>query len=358
MRELHLRSYHEASGALFRPEGGWHVPVSYGGLNAEVLPVRSGAGMIDLSDRAKVRVTGVDRTSFLDGLVTVDVKTLTSGTSAYGLVLTDKSRVVGDLRVYAFEDHYVLDIEAAQRGPLLAYIQKFLVSDDVLLEELIPSTHIEVHGPAAANVLSDALGADVRSTLPDGFVTFLAAKKRIGHAARVGGLGELGYAVWAVDAGLEDVWARLTRRGVTPFGREAYDVLRIEAGVPRVGAEMGEDTLALEVAPAGAIDFQKGCYVGQEVVARGTYIGQVRRKLLGLRVEGDLPPVRGDRVSSAGRDIGAVTSGAWSPTRGSDIAIALLRVDAVSPEDALFVDRGGWDLRAHLHSLPFVAGSA
>jgi folate-binding protein YgfZ len=354
MRELHLRPYHEVSGAMFRPEAGWAVPETYRSVDAEVLAVRHGAGMIDLSDREKVRVTGADRTSFLDGLVTIDVKTLAPGASAYGLVLTDKSRVVGDLRIYAFEDRYVLDIDAAQRSPLLAYIQKFLVSDDVLLEEMGPSTHLEVHGPSSAALVSKALGEDVRGTLPGTFATFLAAKKRIGHVARVAGTGEVGFAIWAIDAGLEDVWSRLERMGVSPVGRDAYEVLRIEAGIPRVGADMGEDTLALEVAPEGAIDFRKGCYVGQEVVARATYQGHMNRRLMGLRVDGDVVPSRGDLVRASTKEVGVVTSGAWSPTQGWVVALGLVRAAKVTPESDLFVDHRGWDLRASLHPLPFV----
>jgi len=121
---------------------------------------------------------------------------------------------------------------------------------------------------------------------------------------------------------------------------------------------MGEDTLALEVAPDFALSFTKGCYVGQEIVARATYVGQVRRKLFGLRVDADVPPVRGDKVSKGTREVGKITSGTWSPTTGWVIALALLRVDEVSSRDMLFIDRGGWDLRAQIHPLPFVRGSA
>jgi len=84
----------------------------------------------------------------------------------------------------------------------------------------------------------------------------------------------------------------------------------------------------------------------------------VRRKLFGLRVDADIPPVHGDKVSKGTREVGKVTSGTWSPTTGWVIAIALLRVDEISEKDALFIDRGGWDLRARLHTLPFVRGSA
>src|SRR3989454_7390626 len=120
--------------------------------------------------------------------------------------------------------------------------------------------------------------------------------------------------------------------------------------------EMGEDTLALEVAPDFALSFTKGCYVGQEIVARGTYVGQVRRKLFGLRVDPDVPPGRGDKVSKGTREVGKVTSGTWSPTTGWVIALGLLRDDEVSARDPLFIHRGGWDLRGQLHRLPFLRG--
>ncbi|MGQ0796913.1 MAG: CAF17-like 4Fe-4S cluster assembly/insertion protein YgfZ, partial [Methanobacteriota archaeon] len=271
---------------------------------------------------------------------------------------TDKSRVVGDLRVYAFEDRFVLDMEGRQAAPLLAYIQKFLVSDDVVLEDLGPSGHLEVHGPAATRIVSAVAGVDVRGLLPDRGTAFAVERRRAGHVARVGGVGEVGFALWAEGADLAASWARFLEKGVTPVGRDAFDVLRIEAGMPRVGVDMGEDTLALEVAPADAISFSKGCYVGQEVVARGTYRGHMNRRLMGLQVDGDVPPERGNRVRTAHGDVGHVSSGAWSPTLGRVIALALLRIEEVGPATDLFVDRGGWDLRASLHSLPFVRGGA
>jgi len=358
MKELRLRGLHELTGAVFRSEAGWQVPSSYGPSSSEVLAVRTTAGLIDLSDRAKVTVRGSDRTSFLDGLVTVDVKALGPGMSTYGLVLTDRSRVVGDLRIYAFEDRYVLDVDAGQAGPLLAYIQKFLVSDDVILEDFGATMHIEVHGPDAGPILSSVVSADVRGLPPDRYVSLRVERRLEGIASRVDGVGEPGYAVWAAGDALTALWSRLVDRGVTPIGRDAFEALRIEAGRPRIGAEMGEATLALEVAPAGAISFSKGCYVGQEIVARGTYQGHMNRRLYGLQVDGDVPPVRGDVVRTDIKEVGAVTSGAWSPTLGRVIALALLRTENVSADAELSIDRGGWDLRAGVHSLPFVRGHA
>ncbi len=358
MQELRLQPYHDLSGAIFRPEAGWSIPAGYGPVDAEVRAVRSRAGMIDLSDRAKVELTGSERVPFLDGLATADIKILTPGTSAYALLLNEKSRVLGDLRVYALSDSLVLDIEAAQKDTILRLMEKARVSDDVEFHDLGTCGHLAALGPASGQFVADALGTDVRALAPDAFLTVPLERRRQGHVARLRMAGEAGYAIWSPGSSLGEVWETLSRRGVAPIGRDAYEVLRIEAGIPRFGADMGEDTLALEVAPEFALSFTKGCYVGQEIVARGTYVGQVRRKLVGLRVDGDGPPERGDRVSKGGRDVGLVTSGAWSPSLGLVIALAVLRVDQVSAQDPLFVDRGGWDLRAQLRPLPFVRGSA
>ncbi|HII40284.1 MAG TPA: aminomethyl transferase family protein [Thermoplasmata archaeon] len=356
MPDLRLRGYHEVSGALFRVESGWEVPASYGALDREVDAVRRAAGMVDMSDRAKVRVHGADRVSFLDGLVSADIKVLRPGNSAYALVLDEASRVLGDLRVTAVEDAFVLDIEAAQKDGMLAYLQRQVVSDDVTLEDLGFCGHLEVHGPLAPRVVSAVLGVDVQGLSADEQTAFPLDRHHTGYASRVSTLGESGYVLWAVGDSLEIVWAALFRSGAVPVGRDALEVLRIESGRPRFGVDMSQDTLAIEVAPEGAISLTKGCYRGQEVVARGVSIGQMNRRLVGLRIDGDVPPSHGDRVSVEGEAIGRVTSGCWSPTTGWVVALALLRVDQIVPGTQMFVDHDGWDLRVALHPLPFVLG--
>src|SRR3989475_10135394 len=358
MQELQLRPYHDLSGAIFRAEAGWSIPAGYDSLDAEVRAIRTRAGMIDLSDRAKIELAGSARVPVLDGLVTTDLKIVGTGMSTYALLLNEKSRVLGDLRVYALADSLVLDIEASQKDSIVRLLEKARVSDDVEFRDLGLCGHIEVHGPSAGEAVSAIVGTDVRGLPQDAFLTFAVDKHHEGHVGRVRGLGEIGYAIWSPGSSLGEIWDAISRRDVTPIGRDSFEVLRIEAGTPRFGMEMREETLALEVAPDFALSFTKGCYVGQEVVARGTYVGQVRRKLFGLRVDADLPPVHGDKVSKGSREVGKATSGTWSPTTGWVIALALLRIDEVSAKDVLFIDRGGWDLRAQIHPLPFVRGSA
>src|SRR3989441_10511808 len=149
MQELRLRPYHDLEGAISRPEAGWLLPAGYGSIEEEVRAVRRRAGMIDWSDRAKIALTGSERVPFLDGLVTPDLKVLTPGTSAYALLLNEKSRVLGDLRVYVFPDSLVLDIEAAQKDSVLRILEKARVSDDVEFHDMGMAGHIEVLGPNA-----------------------------------------------------------------------------------------------------------------------------------------------------------------------------------------------------------------
>jgi folate-binding protein YgfZ len=241
---------------------------------------------------------------------------------------------------------------------LLSYFQKQIVSDDVAIRDLGACGHLEVHGPLTPDLVAAVLGVDVRGLSADEHVGFPLDRHHLGTAVRLNTFGETGYLVWAEDDRLATVWEALLRLGAAPVGREACDVLRIEAGTPRFGSDMTESTLALEVAPPGSISLTKGCYRGQEVVARGTYVGHMNRRLVGLRIDGDVPPSHGDAVRLEGQGVGTVTSGCWSPTTGWVIALALLQADAAQSSSRLFIDHDGWDLRSVVHPLPFVLGRA
>src|SRR3972149_10620909 len=159
MKQLPLRPRHDRGGAAFVAPAGWEAPASYTNLDVEVGSVRASAGIIDLSDRVKVRVTGTDRVSFLNGLVTQDVASLTPGPWTYALVLTPKAKVVGDVWVYALDDAFLLDMPADEAGWVLDHVRKHLISDDVFLEEF-PAAHIGLHGPQASAMVRRLIGGD------------------------------------------------------------------------------------------------------------------------------------------------------------------------------------------------------
>ncbi len=353
MRQLPLRPRHELSGAVFIDRGGWEVPASYSGLDAEVAATRTAAGVIDHSDRTKLRISGPDRVSFLNGLVTRDLATLEPGRCTYALALNPKGKVVGDVWAYALDDAFLLDLLPEDPAPLLDHIRRHLISDEVVIEQVPFVAHLAVHGPAALALSRRVVGASNIPSLGE-FRTVTVDRRRSLLVSRTTYLHLPGVQFLSWTDSLDDVWRALTATGAIPLGWDAWNTLRIEAGRPKAGVDMDEDTIALEARMEGAISFTKGCYEGQEVIARATYQGHVNRLLVGLRVEGDLVPVRGDPVTLGGQTIGRVTSATYSPTLRSVIALGYVRVPADEAGTRVVIESQGWQLRAAVARIPFV----
>jgi len=360
MRQLPLRARHELGGALFVDRSGWEVPASYSGLDTEVFGVRASAGIIDHSDRVKVRLSGADRVSFLNGLVTKDVAAMKAGQWTYALVLNPKGKVVGDTWVYAMEDAFLLDLLRDESSWVLDHIRRHLVSDDVTIEELPAVAHLAVHGPLAPNLVRRVLGS-TKAPGPGEFLTLPVDRKRSVLVSSSDYLRLPGFRFLSWTDSLDDVWRSLTASGPTvgsgaiPIGREAWNILRIEAGRPRAGVDMDENTIALEARMEPAISFTKGCYEGQEVIARATYQGHMNRLLVGFRAEGDAIPARGDPVLVGGQHLGNVTSAAYSPTLRSVIALGYVRRPNDAPGTRVVIESDGWQVRAAVAQLPFVS---
>ena len=359
VRQLPLRSLHELGGALFAERAGWDVPVTYSGLDNEVGAARSTAGVVDQSDRKKVRLSGPDRVSFLNGLVTQDVADLKPGQWTYGLFLNPKGKVVGDATVYALPDAFLMDLLAEESERVLDHIQKHLISDDVTVEPLTGAADIALHGPAAASLLRRVIG----DTGPPRFGEFLSLplnRKRSMIVASSDFLRLPGFRFISDTDSLDTVWRALTAfggptpGGATPIGREAWNTLRIEAGRPLVGVDMDENTIALEARMESAISYTKGCYEGQEVIARATYQGHMNRHFVGFRAEGDTVPARGDRVLIDGMAVGNATSAAYSPTLRSVIAMGYVRRPNDAPGTRVVIETDGWQMRAAVSGLPLV----
>ena len=360
VRQLPLRSLHELGGALFAERAGWDVPVTYSGLDNEVGAARSTAGVVDQSDRKKVRLSGPDRVSFLNGLVTQDVADLKPGQWTYGLFLNPKAKVVGDATVYALPDAFLVDLDADESERVLDHIQKHLISDDVTVEPLTGAADIALHGPAAASLLRRVIG-DARPPRPGEFLPLPLNRKRSMIVATSDFLRLPGFRFISDTDSLDAVWRALTAfggptpGGATPIGREAWNTLRIEAGRPLVGVDMDENTIALEARMESAISYTKGCYEGQEVIARATYQGHMNRHLVGFRVEGDTVPTRGDSVLLDGKAVGEATSAAYSPTLRYVIAMGYVRRPSDEPGTRVVIETDSWQLRASVSDLPLVA---
>ena len=320
--------------------------------------VRRGAGLFRLEDRGLVSVGGDDRRRWLDGMISNDVAALEPGperSGCYALLLSRTGRIVADLHVLLRGDSYWLETERAFAAPLIATLDRFVIADDVrLADRSAEFARLAIEGPAAADVLVAAAGQSV-TLAPEA-----CAELEIGGvaclAAAFGWSGEAAYQIFAPRLSADAVAAALCTagadRGLVEATAGALEVLRIEAGVPRLGAELDEEVLPPEARLERAISTTKGCYTGQEVVARLASRGRVKHLLVGLRCEGDALPPAGAQVEHAGEKIGDVTSACHSPAAG---AIALAYVRRPHDEPGTRVVAG--DCAARVAALPFVSSA-
>jgi folate-binding protein YgfZ len=333
MAETALHAHLAAIGAVHADDRGVVLPRHFGDAEAEYRALRAEAVALDLGFRTLVRASGPDRASFLQGMLTNDVARLGPGTGCAALLLTIQGRVTADVRVAALEDALLLDVDVRVRDAFVGALEKLLIADDVELgTPADAAASIGVAGPRAAGLLG------------------LADLPAYGHALRtLGGVavrvlrgGELGpddATIHAPAAAAARVWDALVAAGAVPCGMDALEGRRVELGVPRIGLDMGEDVLALEVPVEPAISSTKGCYLGQEVIARGTARGHVNRRLAGLVLEGP-PPPPGATLVRDGRDVGRLTTVARAFGLGATAALGMVRRECWDPGTELAVRHG------------------
>jgi glycine cleavage system T protein len=322
-----LADYHASQGATLGEYHGAVVPARFSDPRQEHEAVRKAAGLLDFSFRIKFAVSGADRVRFLHGMVSNDVKSLTPGRGMYAAMLNAQGHILADLRIYCAEDRFLVDTDADLREKALQGLQKYIIADRVKLEPL-EIYALAFQGPRARPLLEKTLHLDLPALqefdhFPTNYGGFPA------RVVRAGSTGEDGYEIWAGAHGLLALWAAACGQAPTyemfPCGTEALESLRIEAGIPRYGAELGEDTLLLEAGLLNAVSFTKGCYLGQEIVERARSRGHVNWKLVGLVVESAQPPASGEKLMSDGKEVGEVTSACVSPTLGKTIALGYVR---------------------------------
>ncbi|HUR91950.1 MAG TPA: hypothetical protein VMY38_04690 [Gemmatimonadaceae bacterium] len=295
--------------------------------------LRSGAMLLDRSDRGRWRFTGPKAAETLTGLVTNDVLALRQGDGLYCAALTPKGKIVADLRILLeSEEEFFVDTGAASAPGWRAMARKFINPRVAPFSETTDRTaDVGVFGAGAAELLARAVGdggcaleqlrpySHVHATLKNGVEVLVV---------RAADLGEVpAFDVISPKDSSDQLRELLTSLGVVSGTRNAYDVARIEAGVPEWGVDMNEDTLPQEANfdELGAISYSKGCYVGQEVVARIHFRGHVNKNLRRVAFGAEQVPARGaELVDAAGKTVGDVRSAAVSPRAGG-VGIAMVR---------------------------------
>ncbi len=347
-------------GATFTEVTAWELPQHFGAPQAEYQALRHGVGLCDLSHRGLVRVTGKDRQRFLHAMVSNDTQRLQPGQGCYATLLNVKGHLVADFVVYAEPEAYLLEMEPQAVRPFVETIDHFVISEDVAFhDEGGVWGVLAVQGPRAAELLALGLEQELPHLEPYAGITGAMA----GHAVRCiqhSYVGGAGYVLLTPTAALPDVWQTLWSHrqacDAHAVGLAMLDVARIEAGIPLYGRDLTEETLPPEANLEDAISYTKGCYIGQEVIARIEARGHVNRKLVGLLLEGDRLPESGAIIVSPQRDVGWITSAAYSPTRQQNIALGYVRREVLAPGTPLEVHMLGEPLSAIVTTLPFFPG--
>ena len=321
---------------------------------------RHRAAFIDRSDRARIVVSGADRGTYLQGLLTNDVAALTTGQGCYAAYLTPQGRMIADLYVYELGDVMLLTLERAVKETVLAKLDQFIFSEDVQLGDVTDTfAQLGVIGPNAAATIAPLLSgasADRLEALPEHGNLRATWTGDPVIVTRITDIGQPGYDLFVDRTKADGLRSAIADAGAIALDEQTADTIRIEAGVPRFHRDMDEETIPLEAGiESRAISFTKGCYVGQEVIIRVLHRGhgRVARKLVGLVIAGDRPPAAGTIVQSSDREVGRVTSSAWSPALQKPIALAYVHRDFVAPGTALTVNGAN----AEVMSPPFVTAS-
>ncbi|WP_447974120.1 CAF17-like 4Fe-4S cluster assembly/insertion protein YgfZ [Nitrospira sp. Kam-Ns4a] len=360
MKRSPIHDQHEKLGARFGEAAGWEMPVHYGDPAAEHRAVREAVGVADLSHRGKLRVTGDDRVKWLQSVISNDILPLAPGHGLYSSFLNHKGKMLSYFRVYALPDCLLLEDVGEIGDATFQALRKFLLYGTKAKMESLTERygHLLVSGPKAADLVKVATGLEVGGLKPLELLTYDAAGQQA-VLVRTEETGELDFMLLVPGGScLAETWNRLWEAGrpmgLMPFGSQAREVLRLEAGLPLAGADLTEEIVPPEANLEGkAFSLTKGCYPGQEVVARMDTYGSVRRRLVGLVLQEPAVPPKGAKLFNGEREVGWVSSAAFSYSLNRPLAFGFPLRDFTKPGTELTVEFDGRRHPATVHALPF-----
>ena len=291
--------------------------------------LRSRAAFLDLSSRGKLRVTGEDRVRFLHAMSTNDIANLAEGAGLYAFFLTAQGRILADAHIYNREEALWLDTEPEAAKKLFEHLDKYIIADDVLLEDWTESwSAIGLEGPESLDFASK-IGAAIPSK-EESIETY-----RTGFVARTAASGAEGVRFFLPATERNRLLDQLREFEIPKADAEAARIVRIENKRPRFGDDISERYLVQETQQLEAVHFTKGCYIGQEIVERVRSRGQVHRLLTPLAIHGTVAPGSGTKLSVDGKEIGEITSAVFSPATNQVVGFAYLRGAGLLPGTAL-----------------------
>ncbi|PKB72510.1 MAG: glycine cleavage system protein T [SAR202 cluster bacterium Io17-Chloro-G7] len=354
---------HLAMGARTVPFGGWDMPVQYSGILAEVNAVRTSAGVFDVSHMGRLYLSGPKSGEFLDWVLTGSAQSLAVGRARYCFICNEDGGVIDDTIFYRLDqDRYLLIPNAGNRIAVVEWFQRWITekfpNGCEIADRTMETALIAVQGPQAA-ALFDRLAQLRNGSQPSSLRQFSWGEGRFNgeleqtqfFAGRTGYTGEDGFEIIVPTADAEPVWRALVEAGALPCGLGARDVLRLEAGLPLHGHEIDQETSPIEAGLDRFVRSDKE-HVGSGVLLRQKEQG-VERTLVGLTLPGRSAPRQGYAILHQGREIGRITSGSYSPTLDTSIAMGYVLVRHASSGQTLDIDIRGRIAQGEVVPLPF-----
>ncbi len=318
--------------------------------------MRRQVGIVDLCQHNLLSFSGDDRVPFLNGMVSNDVKALAFGHGLHAAFLDLQGKILADTRIFCRGDFLLVDLAEPVKEKILQHLQRHLVADEVEIQDLSSDYAIvSLQGPEAGQLLRQAASTDSDPVCDLDHLEGAVGQRKV-LVIRASHTGEEGYDLVISRRDLTEVISRVQEAGkyfsLAWVGAEAQEMLRIEAGIPRYGWDMNADNLLLETGLERAVSFAKGCYLGQETVERIHSRGHVNKRLAGLILEAREPVKSGAKIFHGTREIGKITSSAFSPYKDSAIALGYVQREAFDPGNSVTVQDQGKELKASLSGLP------
>ncbi len=299
----------------------------------EYAALRRGVGVLDLSRRSRLCLAGRDRLRFLHGQVTNDIQRLKTGQGCYAALVSAKGKLQSDLNVYCLPEELLLDFEPGLQRSVAERLDKYIVADDVQVVDVSePYGLLSVQGPNAALLVRTL---ELFQTIPVAPFEFLPLRNpRFGEVYLMNQprLGTIGFDLFVPRPVLQPLMGEVLKAGALVGGRtcssQAFELARVEAGIPRFGVDMDESHFPQECGlESRAVSFTKGCYIGQEVLNRLHTMGHVNRRLCAFELADNLAelPRKGDRIFHDGKEAGYLTSAVVLPETGRKLALGYLR---------------------------------
>jgi aminomethyltransferase len=320
-----------ARGAIRGEYRGGETPASFGSPAGEFQALLESSGVYDLNWQAKLVLTGEDRIRWLNGMVTNNVRDLAVGRGVYNFLLTAQGRIVADLTAYNRGDYLLVTSDRSQAQAITEMFDRYIIMDDVEVADISDKlAAIGLAGPKAAEALHKA-GLDV-SRLSQGDLIDVVWRDIGITVARGTHPNWETYEVWFAPEHTATVWDAFVATGATPVGSQALEWYRITRGVPRYGIDLTQRDLPQETEQKHALNFTKGCYIGQEIVERIRARAILHRTFTGFAMDGEPAPT-GTKITAGDRNIGEITSSARIPFPSGERSVALgyLRREFESP---------------------------